>query len=93
MSADSSNAIGIIGLGIMGHTMAQALIAAGYQVFGFDTDPAKRRAIALETSEIYAPLAERIGMRREAHYIQDYWFKGEWTDSFIYAVLESEWQK
>lgn len=45
MSADSSNAIGIIGLGIMGHTMAQALIAAGYQVFGFDTDPAKRRRL------------------------------------------------
>ena len=36
-------------------------------------------------------LVERIGMRREAHYIQDYWFKGEWTDSYIYAVLKSEW--
>lgn len=36
-------------------------------------------------------LTERIGMRREAHYIQDYWFKGEWTDSFIYGTLKSEW--
>ena len=36
-------------------------------------------------------LVERIGMRREAHYIQDYWFKGEWTDSYIYAILKSEW--
>ena len=36
-------------------------------------------------------LVERIGMRREAHYIQDYWFKGEWTDSYIYASLKEEW--
>lgn len=36
-------------------------------------------------------LVERIGMRREAHYIQDYWFKGEWTDSYIYGILKSEW--
>jgi len=36
-------------------------------------------------------LVERIGMRREAHYIQDYWFKGEWTDSYIYATLKDEW--
>ncbi len=37
-------------------------------------------------------LVERIGLRREAHYIQDYWFKGEWTDSYIYASLKEEWQ-
>ena len=34
--------------------------------------------------------AERIGMRREAHFIQDYWSKGEWTDSYVYAMLEGD---
>ncbi|WP_062050371.1 GNAT family N-acetyltransferase [Bacillus sp. JCM 19034] len=32
-------------------------------------------------------LCERIGMRKEAHFIQDYWNKGEWTDSFVYGML------
>ena len=31
-------------------------------------------------------------MRRESHRIQDYWSKGEWTDSLQYAVLASEWR-
>lgn len=29
-------------------------------------------------------------MRKEAHFIRDYWSKGEWTDSLIYAMLASE---
>jgi len=33
------------------------------RTLSFITDPAKRRAIAMETIEIYAPLAERIGMQ------------------------------
>ncbi|MBR2130720.1 GNAT family protein [Aerococcus sp.] len=37
-----------------------------------------------------ANLCERLGMRKEAHFIQDYWSKGEWTDSLIYAMLASE---
>jgi hypothetical protein len=36
-------------------------------------------------------VAQRLGMRKEAHHIQDDFFKGEWTDSLIYAVLKSEW--
>lgn len=37
-----------------------------------------------------AKLCKSIGMRREAHFIQDYWTKGEWTDSYIYGMLESD---
>jgi len=36
-------------------------------------------------------VAQRLGMRKEAHHLQDDFFKGEWTDSLIYAVLKSEW--
>lgn len=35
-------------------------------------------------------LCERIGMRKEAHFIQDYWSKGEWTDSLVYGMLPSD---
>lgn len=37
-----------------------------------------------------ASLCESLGMRREAHFIQDYWSKGEWTDSYIYGMLKSD---
>ena len=37
--------IGIIGLGIMGGAMAEALIAAGYQVSGYDVHPEPRQRL------------------------------------------------
>jgi RimJ/RimL family protein N-acetyltransferase len=37
-------------------------------------------------------LAERIGMRREAHFRHDNFVKGEWVDSFVYAMLDDEWR-
>jgi RimJ/RimL family protein N-acetyltransferase len=36
-------------------------------------------------------LMERIGMRREAHFLHDARGKDEWIDDYVYAVLESEW--
>ncbi len=38
-----------------------------------------------------AAVLERLGMRREAHLVENEWVKGEWTDEDIYAVLASEW--
>jgi L-threonate 2-dehydrogenase len=38
--------IGIVGLGIMGGAVARNLIAAGYNVSGFDTDPGKLTGLA-----------------------------------------------
>lgn len=40
-----------------------------------------------------AALLERIGFRREAHFLQDEFFKGEWTSSYEYALLRDEWKK
>lgn len=37
-----------------------------------------------------AKLCQRIGMRKEAHFIKDFWNKGEWTNSYIFAVLKAE---
>jgi len=36
-------------------------------------------------------LLESVGMRREGHFRQNGWFKGEWCDEFQYALLGSEW--
>ena len=35
---------------------------------------------------------ERIGFRREAHLIENIWFKGAWASEYHYAMLESEWK-
>ena len=45
MNDSKSLRIGIIGLGIMGGTMARALLAAGHQVLGVDIDTARLRAL------------------------------------------------
>lgn len=39
-----------------------------------------------------ARVLERLGMRREAHFLQNEYVKGEWTDELVYAVLAPEWR-
>jgi len=34
---------------------------------------------------------ERLGMRREAHFIHNEIFKDEWSDELVYAMLQEEW--
>lgn len=36
-------------------------------------------------------LLKRVGMRQEAHFRQSLWFKGEWVDDVVFAVLAGEW--
>jgi RimJ/RimL family protein N-acetyltransferase len=39
-----------------------------------------------------ARVLERLGMRREANFLENEYVKGEWTDELVYAVLEPEWR-
>jgi ribosomal-protein-alanine N-acetyltransferase len=34
---------------------------------------------------------EKLGMRREAHFHRDALEKGEWRDTYLYAILAEEW--
>ncbi|MBA2713595.1 MAG: GNAT family N-acetyltransferase, partial [Rubrobacteraceae bacterium] len=36
-------------------------------------------------------LLERVGMRQEGHFLENAWFKGAWSDEYLYAVLKDEW--
>jgi RimJ/RimL family protein N-acetyltransferase len=38
-----------------------------------------------------ARVLERLGMRCEAHFVHNEWFKGEWGDELVYAQLADEW--
>lgn len=39
-----------------------------------------------------ARVCERLGMRLEGVFRQDSWFKGEWGDTSVYAILADEWR-
>ena len=54
MASRKKDAVGIIGLGIMGGSFAQNLVGAGWRVIGYDVDPARRRALARLGVEIAA---------------------------------------
>ena len=39
-----------------------------------------------------ARLASRLGMRQEAHQIENEWFKNRWSDELDFAILDREWR-
>ena len=36
-------------------------------------------------------MLERLGFRKEAHFIKSIFVDGEWIDDVIYAILKDEW--
>jgi RimJ/RimL family protein N-acetyltransferase len=39
-----------------------------------------------------ATVMEHLGMRREAHFVENEFVKGEWTDELDFAMLDREWR-
>ena len=37
-------------------------------------------------------LVERIGFRKEAHFIESLWINGQWVDDLVYALIEKDWE-
>jgi RimJ/RimL family protein N-acetyltransferase len=66
-----------------------AMLELGFREYGFHRIVA--RCDARNTASY--KVMERLGMRREAHFIHNEFFKGEWGDELVYAILEPEWAK
>lgn len=68
---------------------AAAMLQLGFDVLGW------RRIIARIDARNTASAAVlgRLGMRHEAHLVQNELFKGEWADEDDYAMLADEWAK
>ncbi|MEU8820920.1 GNAT family N-acetyltransferase [Actinoplanes sp. NPDC048796] len=67
---------------------ARALVRLGFDELGLhrvwaQLDP---------RNEASARVCRRLGMRQEAHLVEESRFKGEWGDLAIYAVLDREWR-
>ncbi|WP_295840719.1 GNAT family protein [uncultured Microbacterium sp.] len=65
----------------------RALIDTAFEVYGLRRLVAQIDAANTRSSA----LAERLGLRREAHFVENAWFKGRWSDLLVYAVLDREW--
>lgn len=52
-----------------------------HRAFG-SVDPRNLRSIKL---------MQRVGMRKEAHFVRGLWLWGEWVDDVIFAMLASDW--
>jgi RimJ/RimL family protein N-acetyltransferase len=40
-----------------------------------------------------ARVLEKLGMRLEAHLVENEWVKGEWQSELVYAILDREWRR
>jgi len=74
------------GLGYMaeaaGATLAIAFNDLGMHRASAQLDP---------RNDASAALCARLGMRQEAHFVEDEWFRGAWGDTAVYAILDREW--
>jgi RimJ/RimL family protein N-acetyltransferase len=61
--------------------------------FAFETLGLHRVVGRLEArNAASARVLEKLGMRREAHLVENEWVKGEWSSELVYAVLAREWR-
>lgn len=64
----------------------RTVLGLGFERYGLHRITARMDA----RNDASARLARRAGMRQEAHLRQDWWNKGEWTDTLIYGALTSD---
>ena len=67
---------------------ARAMLGLGFEACGLHRIVGRIDARNAPSARVL----ERLGMRREAHFVQNEMIKGEWTDEVVYAMLEDEWR-
>jgi RimJ/RimL family protein N-acetyltransferase len=67
---------------------AQALLELAFQRLGM------RRVVAyLDARNVAsANVCRRLGMRQEAHFVENLYNLGDWKSTLVFALLESEWR-
>jgi RimJ/RimL family protein N-acetyltransferase len=84
----------------VGFTLAPAQQGKGYAtealagLLGYAFETFGLHRVVAVTDALNGPAAallERVGMRREAHFVENIFFKGAWGSEFLFALLEREW--
>lgn len=87
-------------LGEVGYTLAPEYRGRGYAMeavtalltYSFRVLRMHRITATVDVLNVRSiKLLERLGFRREAHYLSCAWFRGEWSDEYLYAMLADEW--
>jgi RimJ/RimL family protein N-acetyltransferase len=66
---------------------ARAMIGWGFGTFGLHRMIGRTEA----RNTASARVLEKLGMRLEAHLVENEWVKGEWQSELVYAILDREW--
>ena len=66
---------------------ARALLGWAFEEVGFHRIYARHEPRNATSGRVL----EKLGMRREAHFIENEWVKGEWQSEVVCAILEREW--
>jgi RimJ/RimL family protein N-acetyltransferase len=67
---------------------ARAFLAFAFEDMKFHRVIGRAEARNLASARVL----EKLGMRFEAHLVENEWVKGEWQSELIYAILEHEWR-
>jgi RimJ/RimL family protein N-acetyltransferase len=67
---------------------ARAMLSAGFTEFGFHRIFARLDA----ENTASANVCRRLGMRQEAHLIENDFFAERWTSELVFAILRREWE-
>ena len=67
---------------------ARAFLGVAFGDFGFHR--VVGRTEAHNTASVR--VLEKLGMRCEAHLVENEWVKGEWQSELVYAILDREWR-
>jgi RimJ/RimL family protein N-acetyltransferase len=67
---------------------ARAFLAFAFEGMGFHRVIGRTEA----RNTASARVLEKLGMRLEAHLVENEWVKGEWQSELVYAMLEQEWR-
>ena len=66
---------------------AQALLDWAFEEVGFHRIYARHEPRNAGSGRVL----EKLGMRKEAHFVENEWVKGEWQSEVVYAILDREW--
>ncbi len=68
---------------------------AGRAVLGFGFDELRLHRIFVDIdprNTASLRVAEKLALRREGHFLESSWNKGEWTDTVVFALLDREYR-
>lgn len=69
-------------------------LEACYRLLSYLFDECRFRRVIACTDVLNTPahnVLVKVGFRREAHFIENLWFKGRWASEYWFGMLKSEW--